>query len=186
MLSQLWSVLSRLLSPAKSTQTSFDSSASAASSPAPSPESSNNRFLSEATDQIKLDEGCVLHGYRDTLGYLTIGYGRLIDKKKGGGISHEEAELLLHNDIDRKLIELRSKLAWFDKLDDPRKGVLLNMAFQLGVNGLLGFRNTLAKIEAGDYEGAAENMLKSKWATQTPNRAKRMAEQMRIGVWQFG
>ena len=186
MLSQLFTLLSRLKSPKQSQTPSSKSSESSVSSQAPSQEWSNNSFLTEATEQIKLDEGCVLHAYRDTLGYLTIGYGRLIDKKKNGGISHEEAEMLLHNDIDRKLSELRKKYPHFDKLDDPRKGVLLNMAFQMGVGGLLGFRNTLAKIEAGDYEGAAANMLKSKWAQQTPNRAKRMAEQMRTGQWVSG
>lgn len=187
MLSQLFSTLSRLKSPKPSQTDSLKSSASSASSPAQSPVlSNNNAFLTQATEQIKKDEGCVLYAYRDTLGYLTIGYGRLIDKNKGGGISQSEAEQLLQNDIDHKLSELRNKLPWFDRLDDPRKGVLLNMAFQMGVSGLMGFRNTLAKIQAGDYENAASNMLKSKWASQTPNRAKRMAEQMRTGQWVSG
>lgn len=154
--------------------------------PARLQESLNNSFLSLATDQIKADEGCVLHAYKDHLGYTTVGYGRLLDKRRGGGISQSEANMLLENDIDNKLSVLRDKYPHFDKLDDARKGVLLNMAFQMGVGGLMGFRNTLAKIEAGDYEGAASNMLKSKWAKQTPNRARRMAEQMRTGQWQFG
>jgi lysozyme len=186
MLSQLLSTLSRLKSPAKSPQDSSSSLESAASLRPPLQELLNNSFLTEASKQIKLDEGCVLHAYQDSLGYLTIGYGRLIDKKKGGRISQEEAEHLLENDIDRKLAELRDRLPWFDKLDDPRKGVLLNMAFQLGIGGLMNFKNTLAEINEGNYDQAAANMLKSKWAQQTPNRAKRMAEQMRTGQWQFG
>ena len=186
MLSQLLSLLSQVRSP-KQSQTPFSkSSASSASSPHQLQESLNNSFLNLATDQIKSDEGCVLHAYNDHLGFVTVGYGRLLDKRRGGGISQTEAEMLLENDIDRKLAELRGKLPWFDKLDDARKGVLLNMAFQLGIAGLLNFKNTLAKVEAGDYDGAATNMLKSKWATQTPNRAKRMADQMRTGQWQFG
>ena len=186
MLSQLLSILSRLKSQKQSQTASSKSSASAVSSQVPLPELSSNHFLTQATEQIKSDEGCVLHAYRDTLGYTTIGYGRLIDKKKGGGISQDEAEYLLENDIDCKLMELRDHIPWFDKLDDARKGVLLNMAFQMGVKGLLGFRNTLAEINEGNYEKAADNMLKSKWARQTPNRAKRMAEQMRTGQWQSG
>jgi lysozyme len=186
MLSQLLSTLSRLKSPAKSAQESSKPSASAVSSPRPLQESLNNSFLTEASRQIKADEGCVLYAYDDHLGYTTIGYGRLLDKRRGGGISQTEAEYLLENDIDRKLAELRKNLKWFDNLDDPRKGVLLNMCFQLGIAGLLNFKNTLAKIEAGDYEGAADNMLKSKWARQTPLRAERMAEQMRTGRWLSG
>ncbi|MFV0678197.1 hypothetical protein [Variovorax sp. tm] len=58
------------------------------------------------------------------------------------------------------------------------------MSFQLGVDGLLGFKHTLALIEEGNYTFAADNMLKSKWADQTPARAKRLANQMRTGVWQ--
>jgi len=155
------------------------------SSPAPSPESSSN-FLTQITKQIKNDEGLVLHAYTDTLGFLTIGYGRLIDHRKGGGITKQEAEYLLSHDIAYKLGQLHAELPWITKLNDARKGVLLNMAFQLGVAGLLGFKNTLIKIESGDYKGASVNMLQSKWATQTPNRAKRMAEQMRTGQWQSG
>ncbi|MNL28639.1 hypothetical protein D3C87_1502920 [compost metagenome] len=58
------------------------------------------------------------------------------------------------------------------------------MPFQLGVDGLLGFKSTLALIEEGKYTFAADNMLKSKWAEQTPARAKRLAVQMRTGIWQ--
>lgn len=126
----------------------------------------------------------MLHAYEDHLGYLTIGVGRLIDKRKGGGISQDESNYLLQNDISTRAAALRTKLPWFDKLDGARKAVLLNMSFQMGIAGLMKFKNTLAKVEAGDYEGAADNMLKSKWARQTPNRANRMAEQMRAGQWQ--
>jgi lysozyme len=59
------------------------------------------------------------------------------------------------------------------------------MSFQLGVDGLLGFKNTLKLVEQGNYESAAENMLKSLWAKQTPARAKRMSDQMKTGVWQY-
>ena len=147
---------------------------------------STNTFITQATNQIKNDEGLVLHAYADSLGLLTIGYGRLIDKAKGGGITKQEAEYLLSHDISYKLGQLYAQLPWIDKLNDARKGVLLNMAFQLGIAGLMGFKNTLAKIEAGDYEGASSSMLQSKWATQTPNRAQRMAAQMRSGQWQSG
>ena len=185
MLSQLSTLFSRMKSHKPSPTPSSKSLESSASLQAPLHELSNS-FLTQATAQIKSDEGLVLHAYTDSLGFLTIGYGRLIDKRKNGGITEQEAEYLLSHDIAYKLGQLYAKLPWITKLSDVRKGVLLNMAFQLGVEGLMGFKNTLSKIESGDYKGASVNMLQSKWATQTPNRAQRMAEQMRTGVWQSG
>jgi lysozyme len=134
--------------------------------------------------QLKRDEGEVLHAYKDSLGYWTIGIGILIDKEKDGGLRPEESEFIFNNRL--KIIErdLRTRIVFFNKLDQVRQGVLLNMAFQVGVNGLLGFKNTLRTIEQGDYKKAAIEMLQSKWATQTPVRAKRLSEQMSTGVWQ--
>ena len=151
----------------------------------PEPIQQNDTELeARAREQLIRDEGEVLHAYQDSLGYWTIGIGRLIDRRKGGGISKEESAYLFTNDFNRKLAEVRRHIPWFDRLDVARQGVLLNMAFQMGVSGLLGFKNTLAMIERGDYGAAAEGMLNSLWARQTPNRAKRLSEQMRTGVWQ--
>lgn len=138
----------------------------------------------ELTKQLRRDEGEVLSAYQDHLGYWTIGVGRLIDKRKRGGLSAEESAYLLSNDIDKRDKELQKRLPWAVKLDEARYGVLLNMAFQMGVDGLLGFTNTLELIRTGSYEKAAEGMLSSLWAKQTPARAKRLAVQMRTGVWQ--
>ena len=134
--------------------------------------------------QLRRDEGEVLHAYQDHLGFWTIGIGVLIDKRKGGGITQEESEYLFLNRLREKERVLRNKLPWFVRLDDARQGVLLNMAYQMGVEGLLAFKNTLAAVEACDYKKAAEGMLASKWAQQTPARATRLAKQMETGVWQ--
>lgn len=137
----------------------------------------------QLTKQLRRDEGEELSAYQDHLGYWTIGVGRLIDKRKGGGITSEEAAYLLSNDIDRKQAELVKRLPWAATLDEARFGVLCNMAFQMGVDGLLGFKNTLAMVRDGKYTEAAEGMLNSLWAKQTPARAKRLSEQMRTGEW---
>lgn len=140
----------------------------------------------ELTRQLKADEGVKAQAYSDHLGYLTIGVGRLIDSRKpGSGLRPSEIDMLLQNDIDDRIEALTRRLPWFQNLDDARKGVLLSMAFQLGVDGLMGFKNTLRMVEDGDYMGAARNMLMSKWAGQTPARANRMAEQMRTGKWVY-
>jgi lysozyme len=133
------------------------------------------------TAQLRRDEGEKLFAYKDHLGYLTIGVGRLIDKRKGGGISEEESAYLLSNDINRIDADLRSRLAWFANLDEVRQEALINMAFQLGVDGLLKFRNTLAAIRDERYEHAAELARQSLWAKQTPARAKRVCLQIATG-----
>jgi lysozyme len=142
--------------------------------------------MTKGVEQIKRHEGLVLHAYKDHLGYLTIGIGRMIDKRKGGGISEAEAEYLLQNDIGSIVSVLHRNITVFDTLCAPRRAVLMNMAFQMGVTGLMKFKKTLSLIEAGDYEAAGDNMLKSLWAKQTPERAQEMAEQMRTGKWQSG
>lgn len=135
------------------------------------------------TEQLKRDEGMKLHAYRDHLDMLTIGIGRMIDLRKGGGISQEEAEYLLANDIKRRERELTICLPWFPELDEARKGVLINMAFQLGTGGLMKFKKALEFVRKGQYVAAANEMLASKWAEQTPARAERLARQMMIGQW---
>lgn len=141
----------------------------------------------ELIRQLKGDEGVRSTVYSDSLGYATIGVGRLVDPRKTSvGLRDIEIDFLLQNDIDDRIEALGRALPWFQDLDDARKGVLLNMAFQLGVAGLLAFKNTLALVQKGDYKAAAAAMLDSKWAQQTYNRAKRLADQMATGVWQYG
>lgn len=135
-------------------------------------------------EQLIRDESEVLHAYQDSEGWWTIGVGRLIDKRKGGGITHQESLYLLANDITKVELQLSQSLPWTATLDDARRGVLLNMAFNLGIDGLMGFHHTLASIQAGDYALAKDHMLASKWATQVGARAKRLAEQMVTGEWQ--
>ena len=141
-------------------------------------------MIEQLTAQLRRDEGIEVAAYQDRLGYWTIGVGRLIDSRKpGSGLRPDEIDYLLRNDISDRVAALTKALPWFSALDEARRGVLVNMAFQLGTAGLLGFRSTLALVAAGKYAEAAEQMLKSKWATQTPARAKRLAEQMQTGEW---
>lgn len=142
-------------------------------------------MLDNLVKQLRDEEGEVLSAYQDHLGYWTLGIGRLIDKRKGGGITKEESAYLLSNDIAKVESQLDARLHWWRTLNDARQGVLIGMAFQMGIDGLLGFKNTLAMVHAGNYEGAASGMLNSLWAKQTPARAKRMSDQMKTGEWQW-
>ena len=135
-------------------------------------------------EQLLREEGSESCAYQDTLGFWTIGVGRLIDPKKGGGLSQDEIEYLLDNDIKAKTREVLTALPWASRLSEPRQAVLIGMAFQMGLRGLLQFKRTLGSIEDGHYSEAAAGMLDSTWAKQTPARAQRLAKQMETGEWQ--
>lgn len=124
------------------------------------------------------DEGEVLHAYQDSLGYWTIGVGHLIDKRKGGKISKAASRFMLAEDIDEKMSEPDKALPWWRELSDVRQRVLINMAFNLGIGGLMGFLNTLKAVKEGRYKDAARGMLASRWRTQVGDRAKRLADMM--------
>lgn len=136
-------------------------------------------------DQLKRDEGLRLNPYQDTLGFWTVGYGHKMGPQEHypAGISQDEAELLLQTDLQRCTLALNAALPWVAGLDDPRQGALQNMAYNIGVHGLLGFKQTLAAVESGEYAVAAEKMLESRWASQVGPRALRLAAQMRDGEW---
>ena len=133
--------------------------------------------------QLKNEEGSVAHAYQDSLGYWTIGVGRLIDERKGGLLYPDEIDYLLQNDVNRTTAGIRAALPWFHLLDEARQAVLIGMAFQMGVKGLLAFTTTLTHVRVGRYAEAAVAMLESLWAKQTPERAARLSKQMETGEW---
>lgn len=132
-------------------------------------------------DQIKRDEGLRLKPYRDTVGKLTVGYGRNLDDV---GIRESEADFMLANDIQKVEREVTQKLPWTIGLDEARRAVFINMAFNMGITGLLGFKNTLTAASRGDWPAVAAGMRASKWAGQVGARAERLARQIETGEWQ--
>ena len=131
--------------------------------------------------ELKRDEGVIPHAYQDSLGYWTIGVGKLIDKRKGGRLSDAAIEYLLAEDIDSKVGDLDKNLPWWRNLTPARQRVMINMCFNLGIGGLMKFKNTLGMIERGDYTGASKNMLLSLWAKQVGARAQRLSKMMKEG-----
>jgi len=134
-------------------------------------------------ERIERHEGYRQFVYSDSLGHPTVGIGRALDTR---GISRSEALYLLANDIERCTTEVRSALLWTVSLDETRFGVLVEMAFQLGTQGLMAFHATLGALARGDWEGAATQMLASKWAQQTPARAQELAQIIRSGSVETG
>ncbi len=135
-------------------------------------------------DQLRRDEGESPTCYQDHLGYWTIGVGRMIDARKSGGLRPDEVAYLLNNDIISRREALKDALPFFAELSSARQGVLINMAFNMGVAGLLKFKQMLAAVEAQHWGIAAKEMLDSNWARQVPKRAVRLALQMETNLWQ--
>ena len=137
------------------------------------------KLMDRIKEQLVRHEGLRLKPYRCSAGKLTIGIGRNLDDC---GITQSEAYVMLINDIMNCEKQLQSRIPdIYNCLDEVRKSVLLNMCFNLGINGLLGFKNTLAFVKAGDWERAANNMLVSRWAKQVGRRAIELSELMRKG-----
>lgn len=130
---------------------------------------------------IKRHEGFRQYVYRCTADRYTIGYGRNIDSLGGRGITEEEAEYLLRNDITRIKDRLHAMIPFYHMLNYVRRAVLISMAFNLGVTGLFGFKRMLKAVSLMNFNQAAHEMLDSKWAKQVPNRAKELSTMMRTG-----
>ncbi len=138
-----------------------------------------------AAAALKTDEGCRLRAYPDPLtgaSPWTIGYGHTgLDVHPAVVWTQVQAEVALTADLDRHCDELVRALPWVEMLDPVRAAVLINMAFNLGVPGLLGFKTTLAAVRGGAYARAANGMRASLWARQVGGRAERLARKMETG-----
>lgn len=128
--------------------------------------------------QLTLHEGRRVYPYMDTTGHLTVGVGHNLT---GRGLPDTVIDLLLDEDIAGTWAILTASLPWIGQLDEVRQRVLMDMAFNLGVAGLLSFRQTLAAVQRGDFVAAARGMLDSKWARQVGPRADRLALMMATG-----
>lgn len=148
--------------------------------------------ITNLREQLCRDEGTRLKPYLDCCskswrdctckvkGFLTIGVGRNLESD---GISMAESDFLLDNSILAKRAEVLSRIPWALRLDEARREALVNIAYNCGVDGLLGFKHALAAMEAGDYAGAAAHFRDSKWHKQVGPRADRLCAQITDGEW---
>lgn len=149
----------------------------------------------QGIERLKLDEGFRERVYLDTKGIQTVGYGYnleanphelsdgMIEMIHRHGISQEFAEeLLLVHVIDLEKT-LHNKLEFWSKLSLNRRDCLINMAYNMGIDGLLKFKKTLHLMGIGNYHEAAIEMLESLWAKQVGNRARRLANIIATGEY---
>jgi lysozyme len=136
--------------------------------------------MDKLTNLLVLHEGLKLKPYRCTAGKLTIGIGHNLDAK---GITPDQAYAIFRDDMTDVARELERRIPWIVQLDEVRAAVLADMAFNLGVDGLLKFPATLALVQSGKYIEASLEMLDSAWAKQVGKRATRLSEMMATGKW---
>ncbi len=129
---------------------------------------------------IKHHEGLRLRPYRCTAGRLTIGYGHNLEDN---GISREQAEMLLADDIYECRQSLQHNLLFWPELDKVRQAVLVDMCFNLGWPRLSRFKKMLNALALKDFGSAAAEMMDSRWAKQVPRRAARLVRMMSTGQW---
>ena len=133
----------------------------------------------KAEAHIRRYEGFSRLPYKCPTGHLTIGYGHNLEN----GISAKVALFILQEDLAHAERAVKDAFPWWWKLDDARQFVLVDMAFNMGLAGLKGFKKMLAAIESGDFDKAAEEMLDSKYGRQVVHRARLNAEIMKTGEW---
>jgi lysozyme len=127
--------------------------------------------MSDLIEQLKKHEGVRTHAYLCSENKITVGVGRNLDENGGLGLSSDEIDYLLQNDINRCVRELAYAFDWFSSLDGVRQDAMVNLAFNLGITRLQQFKLALDAMERGQYHKAATEFLDSRWAKQVGNRA---------------
>jgi lysozyme len=128
---------------------------------------------------LRDEEGWRAHPYPDHLGYLTIGYGFLLEKERGGGLPKPVAEFWLRYAVNERIEAFRKLWPSFDDQPADIKRALSLMAYQMGAEGLFKFKRMLAALQVGYRDVAADELLDSEFAKQTPARVKRLEKLIR-------
>ena len=136
---------------------------------------------------LKRHEGVKTHAYKDSLGVLTIGCGRNIsdsERHHGLGISDDEIDFMLQNDIERTIKELSREYPWFNDMEEgARRDAIINLHFNLGRARFAGFKKAIGHMEMGDHDQAALEFLDSRWAKQVKGRAIEVTDMIKTGTY---
>tara|TARA_B100000900_G_scaffold111183_1_gene92913 strand:+ start:336 stop:794 length:459 start_codon:yes stop_codon:yes gene_type:complete len=137
----------------------------------------NQIFHDKVVEMLKRHEGLRTFPYNCSQGFLTLGIGRNLD---ANGISEEEAHYLLYNDINKVQKELTKNWGVWRTFPERPRMVCIDMAFQMGITGFMSFRETRKLMELGKWLEASEELLRSRYAVQTPNRALYNSRQLAL------
>ena len=132
---------------------------------------------------VKEHEGYSSCVYQDSLGYFTIGYGKMVDKRKNGGLTESQASYILNDELQSARASLQS-FQWFNAMDEVRQDVIVELCFNIGLQGVLKFHNMIAAITAKDYATASNCLLDSLWCRQVgTTRSDNMALRLKDGFY---
>lgn len=134
-------------------------------------------------NMLKMHEGVETHAYQCSANKITIGVGRNVDPVDGLGLSQDEIEYLLKNDIDRVRVELGDEYEWFDDLVPARQDAMIDISFNLGATRLRKFKKALRAMADEDYEKAANEFMDSRWSEQVGRRAYTVTQMIRKGSY---
>jgi lysozyme len=139
-------------------------------------------------EMLKRHEGVVKNNDRHVLykcseNYWTLGIGRNIDPNGGLGLSDDEVDYMLSNDVDRVIAELGKSFTWFSDIDCVRADAMIDICFNLGMPRLKGFAKALSAMASEDYEIAAYEFSDSAWFKQVGNRAQTIVDMIRYGKY---
>lgn len=132
----------------------------------------------ELVERVKKHEGFSSKPYKCPAGKLTIGFGRNIEDN---GITKDEAEYLLINDVASARDELQKTIPWVDTMSIRRQYVLVEMVFNMGIAKFKQFKKMIEYCRTGDYDKAAEQALDSAWHKQVGKRAEVLAQVLKEG-----
>ena len=143
--------------------------------------------MEKLIETLKRHEGVKNHAYRDSLGVLTIGCGRNIsdsERHRGMGLSDDEIDYMLSNDILRTIKELAEEYPWFNDMEEgARRDAIINMHFNLGRVRFASFKIALSYMDKADHKKAAGEFLNSKWAKQVKGRALEVTDMIATNTY---
>ena len=150
----------------------------------------------EIAKRLEFHEGRRAEAYYCSGGYLTQGIGHNLEmnpltkeqKSKIKDIKHwtdAEIDMILADDVYQCKVLMTQLIEGFDKFDDERQYALVDMCFQLGARGVSRFKKMLKAMREGDWNRAGLECLDSKYAKDTPARAKRIAHLIKTGEWKI-
>jgi len=137
--------------------------------------------MSKLIETLRRHEGVKNTLYKCTSDKWTIGVGRNLEDV---GLSEEEIDMLLLNDIVRTKELMDDYIPWHNDLDEVRQEALINFVFNVGIGTTMKFKNAMAALEAHDYDTAAIEMLDSNWAKQVGSRAEEVTQMIKTGEYQ--
>ena len=144
--------------------------------------------MEDLIEMLKRHEGEVVTNgrhvlYKCSAGYWTLGIGRNVDVNGGLGLSDEEVDFLLENDIARVIKELSLEYSWFNDLDDVRRDAMIDISFNLGATKLRKFVLALDAMAKADYKSASEEFLDSDWSRTVKGRSLELASMIATGEY---